>query len=410
MKKVAVITLVVTMTVLFLVSGCQLRGEASAPFSAQSAANEPLARAATPTEEHYVYGVALEAKYSEDGLRYMHQDVLGSSRAITDTAGVLVEENTFLPYGETLGASSERFSFTGKEDDGELQYSGARYYDSDTGRFTQKDPIEDNNNWYAYVSNNPLKYVDPTGLGDTNWDYGQISQDFAEFTSTNIDSVCFGETDCSDVLIHLIGAFAEQEGYDAVLTSNKVTYRLSDFETPDDFVQVAKAMFGSPNIPDFTRLVSYDMEDAQVGDILFHQPTYAAGGISTYGHTTFVTGIYSDAEILDQIDFLFGPHKEFAIHANEETQELEFVFEQYHYSGWQADQYASLMTDFFEGKKNGEAPAYMRFKIQASTYPPRAGAGAPYERDILTRREYIQDGKLTDVLRINPGIFVPMED
>ncbi|MFH1505388.1 MAG: RHS repeat-associated core domain-containing protein [archaeon] len=168
MKKVAVIILVVAMIVLFLVSGCNLQGEASRAVSdttTQGVVNEPpVARTATPTEEHYVYGVMLEAKYSKDGLRYMHQDVLGSSRAITDTNGLLVETNTHRPYGEMLGASGERFTFTGKEAEGELMYYGARYYDSDTGRFTQKDPVGSGRNNFAYAANNPLKYVDPNGL------------------------------------------------------------------------------------------------------------------------------------------------------------------------------------------------------------------------------------------------------
>ena len=42
------------------------------------------------------------------------------------------------------------------------------YYDPYIGRFTQRDPIGDGVNWYAYTENNPLKYVDPTGLRDVN--------------------------------------------------------------------------------------------------------------------------------------------------------------------------------------------------------------------------------------------------
>ena len=36
-----------------------------------------------------------------------------------------------------------------------------RCYDPYIGRFTQQDPIGDGVNWYAYVANNPLRFVDP---------------------------------------------------------------------------------------------------------------------------------------------------------------------------------------------------------------------------------------------------------
>jgi RHS repeat-associated protein len=63
--------------------------------------------------------------------------------------------------------------FTGKERDAEsgLDYFGARYYSSATGRFTSADDfLNDTNvndplswNLYAYARNNPLVYVDPDG-------------------------------------------------------------------------------------------------------------------------------------------------------------------------------------------------------------------------------------------------------
>ena len=65
------------------------------------------------------------------------------------------------------GTSDNTRKFTGKEFDADsnLYYYGARYYDPYIGRFTQRDPIGDGVNWYAYVANNPLRFVDPTGLG-----------------------------------------------------------------------------------------------------------------------------------------------------------------------------------------------------------------------------------------------------
>ncbi|MBT3395316.1 RHS repeat-associated core domain-containing protein, partial [archaeon] len=60
--------------------------------------------------------------------------------------------------------SGVKYAFaTGKElDESDLYYFGARYYDSDLGRFTSVDPVKENEP-YSYVRNNPLYYVDPDG-------------------------------------------------------------------------------------------------------------------------------------------------------------------------------------------------------------------------------------------------------
>ena len=63
--------------------------------------------------------------------------------------------------------------FTGKERDSEtgLDYFGARYLSGAQGRFTSPDPamssakLDDPQTWnrYAYVTNNPLRYIDSDG-------------------------------------------------------------------------------------------------------------------------------------------------------------------------------------------------------------------------------------------------------
>jgi len=43
-------------------------------------------------------------------------------------------------------------------------YLRARYYDPNIGRFISEDPAEDGFNWYVYCGNNPIMFVDPSGL------------------------------------------------------------------------------------------------------------------------------------------------------------------------------------------------------------------------------------------------------
>ena len=100
---------------------------------------------------------------------YHHVNALGSNIVSTDDdQNVLAryEYDVFGAIRSETGTSDNTRKFTGKEFDADsnLYYYGARYYDPYIGRFTQQDPIGDGVNWYAYVANNPLRFVDPTGL------------------------------------------------------------------------------------------------------------------------------------------------------------------------------------------------------------------------------------------------------
>ena len=60
------------------------------------------------------------------------------------------------------------FQYTARESDAEtgLYYYRARYYDPNTGRFLNEDPLEFGAgvNFYAYVENNPVNWTDSLGL------------------------------------------------------------------------------------------------------------------------------------------------------------------------------------------------------------------------------------------------------
>ena len=107
-------------------------------------------------------------------LQYVHQDHLTGTSVVSDSAGALVSSIKYLPFGETRSVTGELYTdklFTGQRlDDTGLYYYGARYYDPTIGRFISADTIVPNPmnpqsfNRYSYCLNNPLKYIDPSGL------------------------------------------------------------------------------------------------------------------------------------------------------------------------------------------------------------------------------------------------------
>lgn len=116
-----------------------------------------------------------------DTFTYHDTDAIGSVRLVTDAAGAVVEQHDYLPFGtewpipSSSGAIEHKVTFAGKERDGEsgLDYSGARYYAANTGRFATADPVTLTDarlvdpqrfNRYAYARNGPVRFSDPSGL------------------------------------------------------------------------------------------------------------------------------------------------------------------------------------------------------------------------------------------------------
>ncbi len=151
---------------------------------------------------------SLVAEYSSraeaNGTRYLTQDNLGSTRVVTGEDGDVISRHDNFPFGEEIRAGvggrtttqgysqldGVRQGFTGYEEDSEtgLDYAQARYYSPPQGRYTSPDPysivgevqaernpekarrmldsyLSEPQQWnrYAYVINNPLRHVDPTG-------------------------------------------------------------------------------------------------------------------------------------------------------------------------------------------------------------------------------------------------------
>jgi len=125
------------------------------------------------TTVEYLNGPGIDNKIRQKGSSssttyYFTQDHLGSTTALTGTTGKLVERETYDGYGNSVGSTKTRYSFTGRERDPltGLLYYRARSYDPQLGRFLSEDPIglESSINVFAYVENNPLRFTDPSGL------------------------------------------------------------------------------------------------------------------------------------------------------------------------------------------------------------------------------------------------------
>ena len=107
------------------------------------------------------------------GSYYYLTDAIGSTFALTDATGATVDSYSYDPYGKTVtstGTIANPYRFAGEYLDttSGLYKIGARYYDTATGRWTQRDPIDDptdTHGWnpYDYAGDDPINMVDPSG-------------------------------------------------------------------------------------------------------------------------------------------------------------------------------------------------------------------------------------------------------
>lgn len=161
-----------------------MEGELLAEYAAGSAVTSPQ------KEYGYRNDQLLVTATSGADVRWLVTDHLGTPRIIADKTGSLagIRRHDYLPFGEELFAGTgnrttqqgyqsndgvrQQFTRTERDVETGLDYFGARYLSSIQGRFLSVDPMMasglavDPQTWnrYAYVANNPLRFVDEGGL------------------------------------------------------------------------------------------------------------------------------------------------------------------------------------------------------------------------------------------------------
>ncbi|MBK8702551.1 MAG: RHS repeat-associated core domain-containing protein [Saprospiraceae bacterium] len=120
--------------------------------------------------DYYVYGLGLIARVKPNNTtHYYHFDFRGSTVAMTNASANITHAYQYDPFGKIMQqteADDNRFTFVGKygvmEEESNLYFMRARYYDPNLGRFLSEDPVW-NTNLFAYSDGNPVMNIDFDG-------------------------------------------------------------------------------------------------------------------------------------------------------------------------------------------------------------------------------------------------------
>ncbi len=123
---------------------------------------------------YYAGGQRIAMRLGTTTLRFLLGDHLGSTAITATSSGSKLAELRYYPWGGvrySYGTTPTDYRFTGQQEIVTigLYFYNSRFYDASLGRFVSPDSIIPNPgdpvsfDRFAYVRNNPLKYVDPSG-------------------------------------------------------------------------------------------------------------------------------------------------------------------------------------------------------------------------------------------------------
>lgn len=195
----------------------------------------------TPTA-NLLTGLAVDEYFQRtdsNGALHLLTDALGSTVAALGADGKAIVQYTYEPFGNTSPAgSSNSYQYTGRENDGTgLYFYRARYYNPLLGRFISEDPVRPDGtpNFYAYVGNDPVNFIDPFGADKRKKGFGDCLKENAHWYSlagisdltigTDISQTTFGNIVAGNDVTGLALAFVgdpenDPEGIGAAVSTS----------------------------------------------------------------------------------------------------------------------------------------------------------------------------------------------
>jgi RHS repeat-associated protein len=126
------------------------------------------------SKRFFPQGMKVESGASA-GAYFYSRDHLGSIRELTDSMGSVQARYSYDPFGRRtmlIGQRDADFGFGGMfwTPENSLNLTYFRAYDPNIGRWLSRDPLKNAEkllgpNLYAYVDNNPISWIDPSGTG-----------------------------------------------------------------------------------------------------------------------------------------------------------------------------------------------------------------------------------------------------
>ncbi|MEU1267409.1 RHS repeat-associated core domain-containing protein [Streptomyces sp. NPDC005799] len=205
-------------------------------------------------------GVTVAVRQPTGLLTWQLNDIQGSAQVAVPEGTSLVSRTYYNPYGSIRAGSAPpptEHGFLGKVQDPStgLDALGARYYDSGLGRFISPDPAVDSSstqslNPYAYGSNNPVVYIDPTGLWSLSgvwnsvkegasaaWDWAKDNKGLIADVAVGIGvgiavgALCSTGVGCLIVAGAVAGAAGAAAGYGVDVAEGKTDFSIGGLAT-----------------------------------------------------------------------------------------------------------------------------------------------------------------------------------